>query len=60
MFDKFKEVEEHAEIEFAAQGFILKVKGRDHVDNWMSKSFVFEDRLEFLDAIVELERRVEW
>ena len=60
MFDKFKDVEEQAEIEFAAQGFILKVKGRDHVDNWMYKSFVFEDRLKFLDAIVELERRVEW
>jgi len=60
MFDKFKEVEETVEIEFAAQGFILRVKGRDHVDNWMSKSFVFENRLEFIDALVELEERVEW
>lgn len=60
MFDKFKDVEEVAEIEFAAQGFILKVRGKDHVDNWISKSFVFENRLEFIDALAELEDRVEW
>jgi len=54
MFDKFKEIDEKQEIEFLANGYVLRISGRDQDDSWLTQSFIFKHQADLFSAIVEL------
>jgi len=54
MFDAFKTVDEKHEFEIVENGFILRVNGRDLEENWIARSYIFDDDVEFFSAIGEL------
>jgi hypothetical protein len=54
MFDTFKTVDEKHEFEIVENGFILRVNGRDLEENWIARSYIFDDDVEFFSAIGEL------
>jgi hypothetical protein len=54
MFEQFKTVDEKHEFEIVQNGFILRVNGRGHNDDWMNKSYIFDVEVEFFAAISKL------
>lgn len=54
MFDEFNTVDEKHEFEIVENGFVLRVNGRGHDDNWLAKTFVFDVQEEFYAAITRL------
>jgi hypothetical protein len=54
MFEQFKTVDEKHEFEIVQNGFILRVNGRGHSDDWMNKSYIFDVEVEFFAAISKL------
>lgn len=54
MFEQFKTVDEKHEFEIVQNGFILRVNGRGHSDDWMNKSYIFDAEVEFFAAISTL------
>jgi len=51
MFEEFKSVDEKHEFEIVENGFILRVSGRGHEDNWLNKSYIFNGDIDFFSAI---------
>ena len=51
MFEEFKSVDEKQEFEIVENGFILRVSGRGHEDNWLNKSYIFNGDIDFFSAI---------
>ena len=57
MFDKFKEIDETQGFEILANGYVLRVSGRDHDDGWLQQSFVFttlQDMLVGIEVLAKL------
>ena len=51
MFEEFRTVDEKHEFEIVENGFILRVSGRGHEDNWLNKSYIFNGDIDFFSAI---------
>lgn len=51
MFEEFNTVDEKHEFEIVENGFILRVNGRGHDDNWINKSYIFDGDIDFFSAI---------
>lgn len=54
MFEEFRTVDEKHEFEIVENGFILRVSGRGHEDNWLNKSYIFNGDVDFFSAIGKL------
>ena len=54
MFADYKEVNDSQEFEMAENGFVLRVSGHDHQDNWLTKAFIFDSESDFFEAISAL------
>lgn len=54
MFEEFRTVDEKHEFEIVENGFILRVSGRGHDDNWLNKSYIFNGDVDFFSAIGKL------
>tara|TARA_R110002033_G_scaffold170220_1_gene212372 strand:- start:539 stop:724 length:186 start_codon:yes stop_codon:yes gene_type:complete len=54
MFADYKEVNDSQEFEMAENGFVLRVSGHDHNDNWLTKAFIFDSESDFFEAISAL------
>jgi|MEHZ01.2.fsa_nt_MEHZ010469659.1_2 hypothetical protein len=50
----FKDIDERQEFEMVFNGFILRVSGRGHDDEWLSKAFIYETDTDLFEAISEL------
>ena len=57
MFDAFKTVDEKHEFEIVENGFILRVNGRDLDESWITRSYIFDDDVEFFSAIGTLNEK---
>ena len=53
-FEEFSEIEEKQEFELCTNGYILRVSGRDHDNDWTTKSYIFKDETLFFRAISRL------
>ena len=51
MFEQFKEIDDSHSFEIVENGFVLRVSGRSHDDDWITKSFIFSDDVAFFSAI---------
>jgi len=58
MFEDFKSFDEKHEFEVVANGFVLRVTGRDKDDGWLCRSYIFEDNAELFAAIGVITKRV--
>lgn len=56
MFSEFSEVEYSQEFEFADNGYVLRVSGRDQTADWIKRTYVFREETLFFEAIQELNR----
>lgn len=54
MFEEFRTVDEKHEFEIVENGFILRVSGRGHNDDWLNKSYIFNGDVDFFSAIGKL------
>lgn len=54
MFADYKEVNDSQEFEMAENGFVLRVSGHDHNDNWLTKAFIFDSESDFFEAVSAL------
>lgn len=54
MFDEFNTVDQRSEFEIVENGFVLRVSGRDHNENWINKSYIFAGDVDFFTAIGKL------
>ncbi len=57
MFEEFNTVDEKHEFEIVENGFILRVNGRGHDDNWLNKSYIFDGDVDFFSAIGTLAQK---
>mgnify|MGYP003130007959 CR=1 FL=1 len=56
MIDKdFKVIQEENRFTLAANGYSLYINGTDFDDNYIAKTYVFTDKLDFMAAIASLE-----
>lgn len=53
--EEFKTIEEDHRFTVAVNGYSLYISGTDFDDNWISKTYVFNDKIEFMAAIASLE-----
>ena len=51
----FQSVNEEHRITLAVNGYSLYVSGTDHDDSYCSKTFVYNDKIEFMAAVASLE-----
>jgi hypothetical protein len=51
MFEEFRTIDEKHEFEIVENGFVLRVNGRGHDDNWLNKSYIFDGAVSFYSAI---------
>lgn len=56
MFSEFSEVEYSQEFEFADNGYVLRVSGRNQESDWVKKTYVFREETLFFEAIQELSK----
>lgn len=56
MFSEFSEVEYSQEFEFADNGYVLRVSGRNQEQDWVKKTYVFREETMFFEAIQELSK----
>jgi hypothetical protein len=56
MFSEFSEVEYSQEFEFADNGYVLRVSGRNQKSDWVKKTYVFREETLFFKAIQELNK----
>ena len=54
MFEAFKEIDEKQEFEILANGFVLRVNGRDKDENWFNASYIFTTDTALFSALAEL------
>ena len=57
MFEEFNTVDEKHEFKIVENGFILRVNGRGHDDNWLNKSYIFDGDVDFFSAIGTLAQK---
>jgi len=53
--DHFKSIQEENRFTLAVNGYTIYLTGIDHDDNYISKTFVYEDKIDFMAAIASLE-----
>ena len=53
--DHFKTIQEENRFTMAVNGYSLFVSGTDHDDNYTSKTYVFNDKIDFMAALASLE-----
>ena len=53
--DHFKTIQEENRFSMAVNGYTLFINGTDHDDNSTSKSYVFNDKIDFMAALASLE-----
>jgi len=51
MFDEFTTVDTKNEFEIVENGFVLRVSGRNANENWINKSYIFANDVDFFSAI---------
>ena len=57
MFDEFSTVDTKNEFEIVENGFVLRVSGRNHNENWINKSYIFNSDEQFFAAINKLSEK---
>lgn len=58
MFEDFKTVDKDSTFEIVSNGWILRVSGRDHEDDWIDLACVFSTRADFVAALSKLEQKI--
>jgi hypothetical protein len=53
--EDFKTIQEDHKFTLAANGYSLYINGTDYIDNYIAKTYVFNDKLDFMAAIASLE-----
>ena len=53
--EDFKVIQEEHRFTLAANGYSLYINGTDFDDNYIAKTYVFNDKLDFMAAIASLE-----
>lgn len=53
--DHFKTIQEENRFTMAVNGYTIFLNGTDHDDNYISKTFVFNDKIDFMAALASLE-----
>ena len=53
--EDFKVIQEENRFTLAANGYSLYINGTDFDDNYIAKTYVFTDKLEFMAALASLE-----
>ena len=53
--DHFKSIQEENRFTLAVNGYTIYLTGIDHDDNYISKTFVYEDKIDFMAAIASME-----
>lgn len=53
--EDFKVIQEEHRFTLAANGYSLYINGTDFDDNYIAKTYVFTDKLDFVAAIASLE-----
>ena len=53
--DYFKSIQEDNRFTLAANGYTLYISGMDYDENYISKTFVFNDKIDFMAALASLE-----
>ena len=53
--DHFKTINEENRFTLAVNGYSLYISGTDDDDRWTTKTFVYEDKIDFMAAIASLE-----
>ena len=53
--DYFKSIQEDNRFTLAANGYTLYISGMDYDDNYISKTFVYNDKIDFMAALASLE-----
>lgn len=58
MFEHFKEIDKDSTFEIVSNGWILRVHGRSHDDEWIDLACVFSSRADFVSALAKLEQKI--
>jgi len=53
--DYFKTIQEDNRFTMAANGYTLYISGMDYDENYISKTFVYNDKIDFMAALASLE-----
>ena len=53
--DHFETIQEDNRFTIAANGYTLYISGRDYDDNYIAKTYVYDDKIDFMAAIASLE-----
>ena len=53
--DYFKSIQEDNRFTLAANGYTLYISGMDYDDSYISKTFVYNDKIDFMAALASLE-----
>jgi hypothetical protein len=53
--EDFKTIQEDHKFTLAVNGYSLYISGTDYIDNYIAKTYVFNDKLDFMAAIESLE-----
>ena len=53
--DHFKTINEENRFTMAVNGYTIYITGMDYDDNYISKTFVFNDKIDFMAALASLE-----
>ena len=53
--DYFKSIQEDNRFTLAANGYTLYISGMDYDENYTSKTFVYNDKIDFMAALASLE-----
>ena len=53
--DYFKSIQEDNRFTLAANGYTLYISGMDYDENYISKTFVYNDKIDFMAALASLE-----
>ena len=53
--DHFKSIQEDNRFTLAANGYTLYISGMDYDENYISKTFVYNDKIDFMAALASLE-----
>ena len=53
--DYFKTINEENRFTMAVNGYTIYITGMDHDDNYISKTFVYNDKIDFMAALASLE-----
>ena len=53
--DHFETIQEDNRFTMAANGYTLYISGMDYDENYTSKTFVYNDKIDFMAALASLE-----